>query len=152
VFPPRPRLVANWTDAKGEVRLSWGGDDEKTTVTAYSLQFATIQSPVVARGPAVDLQLTPPRSVRATASLRASGVVLPNVLIAIPPAAPADGATPAPAASKDDDRGPLVVGRTDATGLCVLRDLDPKVEKLQVVGEMKSRGRVQLERAEEPGK
>jgi hypothetical protein len=145
LFPPRARLVGGWTDAKGDAHVAWGHTEDKTIATAYAPHFAPATKAITAGGAAVSLQLAAMRPARATVVLKTSAEPLAGVFVGLPHASDG-GADAISALPQDAERGPVVVGRTDEKGQCVIADLDPKVTTLRVVGEMKVRANVKLER------
>jgi len=146
LFPPRARLVGGWTDAKGDAHVAWGHTDDKTIAIAYARHFAPATKAIHASGAAaVALQVGALRPAHATVVLKDSGEPLAGVYVGLPHSSDG-GADAISALPQAAERGPVVVGRTDEKGRCEIADLDPKVTTLRVVGEMKVRANVKLER------
>jgi hypothetical protein len=147
LFPPRARLVGGWTDANGDARVSWGHTEDKTVATAYAIGFAPATKPV-AGGATISLQLTAMRPARAFVTAKADGSPLAGVYVGLPHES--DGGPDAISALPPDaERGPIVVGRTDEKGECAIPHLAEGVQTLRVVGEMKTRSQVRIERTAE---
>jgi hypothetical protein len=145
LFPPRPRLVGAWTDAAGEARIVWGDPEDATVATAYSPRHAPASKKITAAKSAVTLQLGAMRPVRATVTMRGSGEPVPGVYVGLPHASDG-GADAISALPADAERGPVVVGRTDERGECSIPHLPADVTTLRVVGELKPRADVKIER------
>ncbi|MCE9636215.1 MAG: carboxypeptidase-like regulatory domain-containing protein [Planctomycetes bacterium] len=145
LFPPRARLVGAWTDEKGDARIAWGDPDDATVATAYAPRCAPASKKVsAAKGP-VKLQLAAPQPARATVVSKADGTPLAGVYVGLPHQS--DGGDDSISAlPQDAERGPVVVGRTDENGQCVIAHLPADVETLRVVGEHKLHAVVRVER------
>ncbi len=147
LFPPRERLVGGWTDANGDAKVARGDADDKTVATAYAARFAPASKAVVAGGAVVNLQLAPMRPAVATVTQKADGAPIAGVYVGLPHAGDG-GAESISALAPDAERGPIVVGRTDENGRCVIAHLAADVDSLRVVGEMKLRAKVKIERSD----
>jgi len=145
LFPPRPRLVGAWTDEKGDARVIWGDPDAKTVATVYSRDHAPASKEITAAKGTVSLQLRKLRPAKATVTNRDDGSPVSGVFVGLPHES--DGGPDAISAlPADAERGPVVVGRTDANGQCTVRDLPEGVDTLRVVGDMKIHSNVKVER------
>jgi hypothetical protein len=146
LFPPRARLAGGWTDEKGEARVFWGHTEDKTVATAYAQNCSPASKGIVAGGSAVSLQVSATlHPARVTVTMRESGEPIAGVYVGLPHESDG-GADAISALPQDAERGPVVVGRTDGNGQCVIADLDPKITELRVVGDLKPRAKVKLDR------
>ncbi len=144
LFPPRERLVGGWTDAKGEVRLHWGHTEDETVATAYATGCAPARAEIVAGKPAaVTLELAPAQPAVAVLTYIDGGAPVANVYLGLPSASDGggDAVSALPAAQ---ERGPIVVGRTDADGRCEIPHLDPAVTELRIVADIVERRRMRV--------
>ncbi len=93
----------------------------------------------------MNLQLAPMRPARATAVRRGSGEPLAGVYVGLPHESDG-GPDTISALPAEAERGPVVVGRTDERGQCVIPHLAGDVATLRVVGEHKRDAEVTIER------
>src|SRR6185503_5815608 len=91
------------------------------------------------------LQVAPMRPARATVVLKTDGSPLAGVYVGLPHESDG-GADSISALPQDAERGPVVVGRTDEKGQCLIPHLAADVDALRVVGEMKIRATARIER------
>lgn len=147
LFPPRPRLVGAWTDAKGDARIAWGGPDDETVATAYAANCAPASKKISASKGPIRLQVGAPRPMIAVCTMKDGGGPLGDVYLGLPHES--DGGPEAISAlAESAERGPVVVGRTDESGRCVIPHVPAGVDALRVVGEHKREAAVRLEPVE----
>lgn len=150
LFPPRPRLVGAWTDAKGDARIAWGGPDDETVATAYALGSGPASKKVSASKGPIRLQVTPARPMFAVCTMKGGDTPVGDVYLGLPHESDGgpDAISALPASA---ERGPVVVGRTDESGRCLIPHVPPGVDTLRVVGEQKRDAEVRLEPLGVPG-
>jgi len=147
MFPPRARLVGGWTNAEGDASVVWGHSDGKTVATAFALGFAP-GSRKISAGKKITLQLRAMTPARATVVMRDSDRTLPDVLVGLPHRSDG-GADAISALPADQQRGPVIVGRSGPDGTCAIPHLDPDVKELRIVGDFKLRAKVRITRTDD---
>ncbi len=133
LFPPIDRHVGAWTDAKGEARIVWSGTrGEEVPVTVFAIGYASGSTTLhVGKAPkTVTLKADKPTTVRVTEI--GSDTPVTGALLGLPDSRLPPGSISA--LPKGQQRGLIVVGRTDGDGRAIVPDLPADVETLQVIG------------------
>ncbi len=142
-FPPADRLVGGWTNAAGEVQILWPGKNTKSLATAYAHGFAPTRGKFTA-AKRTTLTLEPAKPVRAIAVVKESGYTLNDVFVGALHKS-SGGVDTISAVPQADQRGPIVLGRTDQNGQCVIPALPLDSKMLCVVGEQRRHANVTTE-------